>query len=124
MADWYRQFDLRSGEHHLTCWLEDDTRLRPGVRLTLKGDTHARLWTIVSVSSTRLSSPPETRWQVCGGERPAADAGAGQEQVRHIRLERDPVEREGAACEARECGQPAVATPLNIQPFCAFSSLI
>lgn len=43
-----RQFDLEdpASGARLTCWLEDDARLRVGVRLTLK-QTGTRLWRIV-----------------------------------------------------------------------------
>lgn len=60
----YRQYDLRSDDYRLTCWLEDDRRLRPGVLVTLKGDE--RQWEIVRASSVRLDTPPATRWQVGG----------------------------------------------------------
>lgn len=62
----YRQFDLRSDDHRLTCWLEDEARLRPGVLVTLKGDTEERHWEIVRASSTRLATPPDRRWRVGG----------------------------------------------------------
>lgn len=62
----YRQFDLRSDDHRLTCWLESDARLRPGVLVTLKGDLDERHWEIVRASQMQLADPPEKRWRVGG----------------------------------------------------------
>lgn len=62
----YRQYDLRSDDHRLTCWLKDGHGLRPGTLVTLKGDPDERYWEVIRVSSTVLSDPPERRWQVGG----------------------------------------------------------
>lgn len=60
----FRQYDLRHNDDRLTCWLEEDPRVRVGVLLTLKGDD--RHWEVVRASSTRLPNPPDTRWRVGG----------------------------------------------------------
>ena len=62
----YRQFDLRSDDHRLTCWLEDDQRLRPGMLVTLKGDSEHRYWEVMRAWSVSLDAPPERRWHVGG----------------------------------------------------------
>lgn len=62
----YRQFDLRHDDDRLTCWLEDDPRLRPGRLVTLKGDPNERHWEVVRRSLMRLEQPPDTRWRVGG----------------------------------------------------------
>jgi hypothetical protein len=63
----YRQFDLCSGNRHMTCWLLYDKRLRPGASVTLKGDPVAdRRWNIEHVSQTVVDRPPDMRWKVGG----------------------------------------------------------
>lgn len=60
----FRQFELRSHESRLVCWLEEQPGLREERRLTLQGDD--RIWTVVWRGETRLTQPPERRWQVGG----------------------------------------------------------
>lgn len=60
----YRQFQLRSDDARLVCWLEDDPRLHAGRLVTLKGDD--RHWEVVRRSLMRLDTPPDTRWRVGG----------------------------------------------------------
>lgn len=66
----YRQYDLKSEDLRLTCWLAVDPRLKVGARLKLHdttGHPHpARWWTITNVSQVHLPSPPDTRWRVGG----------------------------------------------------------
>jgi hypothetical protein len=61
----YRQFELRHDDQRLTCWLEDDARLRPGTLVALKGDEE-RHWEITRASQMRLDAPPDRRWKVGG----------------------------------------------------------
>ena len=60
----YRQVELRSGDHRLTCWLKEQDGLKEGARLTLKADP--RIWTVERLSSIRLEEPPHKDWKVGG----------------------------------------------------------
>lgn len=63
----YRQYELRSDDHRLTCWLESDHRLTTGTLLTLKNHPEPeRHWEVVRVSGWTFSDPPERRWKVGG----------------------------------------------------------
>lgn len=61
----FRQYDLRSDDDFMTCWLEDDARIRVGSLVALKGN-EGKWWEIKRVYRTALSSPPERRWKVGG----------------------------------------------------------
>jgi hypothetical protein len=63
-----RQFKLRHGNTHTTCYLEDDPRLKVGNRVTLKtSDDPKKLWEIESRSevTTELGSINQA-WKVGG----------------------------------------------------------
>jgi hypothetical protein len=62
----YRQFKLNCGDSWVTCWLEDDPRLRCGRTITLKGIEGE--WIIDKRYSLTVSERPETRWRVGGLE--------------------------------------------------------
>lgn len=66
MSRIYRQYDLRSDDHRLTCWLEVDHRVRVGTLLTLKEDSEDRHWEVLRVSQMEVTAPPEKRWRVGG----------------------------------------------------------
>lgn len=62
-----RQFELEDGNGaFLVCWLKDDSRLKVGVRLTLK-ETGARLWRITHRSAYATPDAGINRnWKVGG----------------------------------------------------------
>jgi hypothetical protein len=63
----YRQYQLRSDEHRLTCWLQADTRLRPGALVTLRGsEDEQRWWEVVKVHGPVLPQAPHQPWRVGG----------------------------------------------------------
>jgi hypothetical protein len=63
----YRQFQLRSDDRRMICWLyADDARVKPGALVRLKGDTENKWWEILEAFTTRLDAPPEKRWRVGG----------------------------------------------------------
>lgn len=63
----YRQCELQHGETRTTAWLRDP-RLKPGVHVVLhaKHDPEKRLWRVLSVSETRVETPPDMSWKVGG----------------------------------------------------------
>jgi hypothetical protein len=64
-----RQFELveELTQSRLTCWLEDDPRLRPGVELTLKEMGEDRVWRILTrYQSVVLLSDLNRHWKVGG----------------------------------------------------------
>jgi hypothetical protein len=60
----YRQHDLRSDDHRLTCWLEVDSRVKEGVLITLKGDD--RFWEVMRIYKHSVEKPPHQPWKVGG----------------------------------------------------------
>ena len=57
------QVQLVSGSTHTTCWLEQDNRLRCGVRLSLR-DHLPEKGRITRISDVKLSHKPRTQWKV------------------------------------------------------------
>ena len=56
----YQQFDLRSHDTQITCWLlAEDPRFRRGVLLMLKNDPVGRWWEIVRIHPTAVPSTQE-----------------------------------------------------------------
>lgn len=62
---WYRQFDLQSGDAFLTCWLEDDPRLKVGVMVTLEFYGKA-YWKINARSRFKRAGNQRQQWKVGG----------------------------------------------------------
>jgi hypothetical protein len=63
----FRQFDLRSDDHRLTCWLPETAGLRVGALVTLRDHAEPdRHWEVVRMSATRLPAPPHQPWRVGG----------------------------------------------------------
>ena len=60
------QVQLVSGSTHTTCWLEQDNRLKCGVRLSLRDHLPDKVWTVARISDVKLSHKPLTRWKVGG----------------------------------------------------------
>ena len=64
-----RQFDLEESDtgSRLTCWLADDSRLTPGVRVTLKETGPKRIWRITKRYRTIVDDAEINRhWRVGG----------------------------------------------------------
>ena len=65
----YRQFDLRTDDRRVTCWLKWDgelqTRLRPGALVTLKHEPDT-WWSVERMYDPVLRTPPERFWKVGG----------------------------------------------------------
>lgn len=65
----YRQFDLKSDDHRLTCWLKCDgdlrTKMKPGTLVTLKHEPD-RWWEVTRVGTLTLREPPRQFWKVGG----------------------------------------------------------
>ena len=56
----YQQFDLRSHDRQITCWLlAEDPRLRRGALLALKNDPVDRWWEIMRIHPTAVPSTQE-----------------------------------------------------------------
>lgn len=61
----FRPFLLVDGLSELTCWLEDDPRLKVGVSVTLK-QTGSRVWRIVTRGQVILDHRSPLDWKVGG----------------------------------------------------------
>lgn len=63
-----RQFQLRSGQTYTTCWLEEDSRLKVGNKVTLKtSDDPKRWWEIIGCSDNATELGRINRiWNVGG----------------------------------------------------------
>jgi hypothetical protein len=64
MTKRYRQFALEQGDSRLVCWLEDDSRLKKGVSISLVGVPG--WWVVQTCYRLTVEDKPETRWQVGG----------------------------------------------------------
>jgi hypothetical protein len=60
----YRQVKLVSGKTVTMTWIENDRRLKPCVRIRLKGN--ATWWEVREAYTILLDFPPETKWRVGG----------------------------------------------------------
>lgn len=59
------QVEVSHGDRHLVTWVEDDSRLKPGVRIELKNQVG--LWNVVRVYRTKLELQDLNRnWRVGG----------------------------------------------------------
>jgi len=61
----YRQYELRSNDRRLTCWLRRDAPIKKGSLVTLKGYPDV-WWEVIYVGEQILESPPDRHWQVGG----------------------------------------------------------
>ena len=65
LMDYYWQYDLRSGDTVMTCWLGWTRRLREGEAVTLKELPEMR-WIITRAGTIRMDEPPVKKWNVGG----------------------------------------------------------
>lgn len=61
----FRQLELRADQSKLMCWVEDDRRLRPHVRITLK-EIPKVVWEIAWMSEITITQHPRKTWRVGG----------------------------------------------------------
>lgn len=62
----YRQYELQSNDHRMTCWLDDRKNIGVGSVVTLRGFDEQCRWTITRAGRVELEQPPDKRWKVGG----------------------------------------------------------
>lgn len=61
----YRQYELKTDDRRLTCWLKEAPAVKVGSLITLKHEPDV-WWEVLAVSSVRQHEPPERFWKVGG----------------------------------------------------------